>query len=267
MAYSGTWDQSQTTTGPQIRKPNTSMYGAQTPSQTQSPTTNYDARSPSGAGMYSSANSGGMGGGVFGSDLPSGGSLSIGDMQFQRGNEVPLEQTKLTTASQDYGNRLGLVGTGLQTRAQTDVANTQIQPAMEKLKLQGGTYFPELMKMFAANGLGGGNSRMNSLISGVSNSADPAYRNAAINAAEADSRRAQEQGLLNQYGQLGSANSPQAIAARQMAAASQAGGFQNAKRNIDADTAQRNIANLGAAVSAQNSSMAPLYSLFGSLLG
>lgn len=225
------------------------------------------------AGMYSQPSMGGISGGAPSTGVGMLSSpLDFNKLQAGGTNEVTAGDTSIRSAGPDqtgmYSAYTGLLGTGLQTQAQQNVAKTQIQPAMAKLNLQQSEYFPFLKELLLKNGLGGGLGGLaSSLISTVANSANPSYEQAAINAAEADTKRAQAEGLLDQYGRLGSADSPQAVAARATAAASQAGNYQDAQRKIRDEYAQRRVGNMASAISAQNSSMAPLYSLFGSLLG
>lgn len=223
------------------------------------------------AGMYSQAATPSLGGGFDFSNLSSGGqtNLQVGQNSINSvdPNQTGMYQAYKSAEAQKYGDLTGLMGTGLQTEAQKSVANTNIQPAMTKLNLQQNEYFPFLKELLLKNGLGGGSSGVSSLISSVTNAANPSYEQAAINAADAAAARAAAESQQNQYGQLaGVAGSPfrSALAAASNAGAMAAG--EEAKRKIRDDYAQRRVGNLASAVSAQSSSMNPLYSLFGSML-
>lgn len=197
--------------------------------------------------MYSSPTAGlggsGFGGGVFDSSLPSGGSLSIGDMQFQQGNVIPLA-----------------------------VAQTNITPAMAKLDFTKSTAFPflqELLKQYGIGGSGGG-GLSSTLTSNVLQSLNPQHEQAALNAAEASAAQAAElgrqQGLRNVAGSGWAPNSPIGAALTAATAASRVRNAEEAKRNIRNDFAQQRVTNLAQAINAQNSTLSPIYSLLNSLM-
>lgn len=238
------------------------------------------AASPMG-GMYQPPSYGGFSPMDF-SGLSAGENVQIGDMNYTPGNQTGMYQAYKSAEASNFGNLTNLLGTQAQVGGSMYGADTQksiagINADADRYKAEQAnvvglgnldfkkSLLPYLQQLMGTAG-GGGSSYNSQLTSSVLNASNPANEQAAINAAEAYTKRAQADGLLNQYGQLGSANSPQAAAARQMAAASQAGTYLDAKRKIEDDYSQRRVGNLASAISAQNSSMNPLYSLFGQLM-
>lgn len=252
-SYDTSWEQA---SSPWARKPTqkpVSMYSD--PSQAT-------ANQPS-AGMYSQA------------ATPSGAAFS--PLNFQGlsaggSQDVTSGDTSIRSTGPDqtgmYQAFTNLLGTGLQTQAQQNVANTNIQPAMTKLGLQQNEYFPFLKQLLTQNGGLGGGGYDSTLTSSVLNASNPAYEQAAINAAEAAAARSAEQSKMNQYGQLaGVAGSPFRYALNAASNAASMAAGEEAKRKIRDDYAQRRVGNLASAISARSNAMNPIYSLFGQLLG
>lgn len=259
MSYDGTWNQS--TNGPRIRQPRSGMY------DNPSDSLDEDTSAPSGAGMYSQANAPAFGGSspLDFRNLSSGGQNTVtsGDTSIA---SVDPNQTGMYQAYTD------LLGTGLQTQAQKDVANTNITPAMAKLGIQKDTYFPYLQQLLGSNGIGsgGGSGLTSQLTSSVLQAMNPAREQAALNAADSNASRAAataQQTGLNQV--AGSGWSPASPVGAALTAASQAAkvsGAEDAKRQIRDQFAQQRVTNLAQALNSQNQSMSPIYSLLGSLM-